>query len=293
MADTIKCEYCDAVLRNTPRSIGSHVGYHHKETAQQVYTRKVEFTMRCLECGDLVANSNNVLARHVRKVHCMDWPDYEVKHLHGGVVPKCKCGCGQDLMWRKGGFAEYVTGHSSRGVGNPMFGKKGEQNPNTGKRRTGEMRERYAISTGERWKNDDDKFHSMFTPEYRKKLSVHAISLLEQGKIGPQAPYRAEWKLNPFTGREEYMHSSWEARFLDECVERGVPVTKQHGIRIPYVDPNGLERIYVPDFLSLDGRTLYEVKGYETDTDREKWRATVSWCLENNATHEVVQYDRS
>jgi hypothetical protein len=329
MADTVKCEHCDAVLRNTPRSIGSHMGYHHKDVSQQIYSRRTEFTMQCLECGNLVANSNNVLARHVRKVHCMDWPDYEIKHLHGGVVPKCKCGCGQDLMWRKGGFAEYVTGHSSRGVGNPMFGKKGEQNPNTGKRRTCEMRSRYSDASSRRWSDPADPRREIFAsdeyrqtmrisgkevadrpevvqrksewsrgwwdenPEMRKVWSSRAISLLEQGKIGPQAPYRAEWKLNPFTGREEYMHSSWETRFLDECMERGVPVTKQHGIRIPYVDPNGQERTYVPDFLSLDGRTLYEVKGYETDTDREKWRATMAWCLANDATHEVVQYDRA
>lgn len=124
----------------------------------------------------------------------------------------------------------------------------------------------------------------------RRVWSERACDLLEQGKIGPQAPYKAEWKLNPFTGREEYMHSSWETRFLDECVERGIPVTKQHGIRIPYVDPNGLERMYIPDFITLDSRVIYEVKGYETEVDREKWRATLRWCLDNDTRHEVVSF---
>ena len=86
------------------------------------------------------------------------------------------------------------------------------------------------------------------------------------------------------------MHSSWETRFLDSCIELSIPVTKQHGIRIPYVDPNGVERTYVPDFITLDGKTLYEVKGYASPVDREKWRATMTWCLQNDAHLEVVNY---
>lgn len=124
----------------------------------------------------------------------------------------------------------------------------------------------------------------------KKVWSVRACDLLEQGKIGPQAPYKTEWKMNPFTGKEEYMHSSWETRFLDQCIERGVPITKQHNVRIPYVDPNGQERIYIPDFLTLDGKMLYEVKGYTTDVDYEKWNALTQWCLQHGARYEVVSF---
>lgn len=290
MIEQIECDYCNAILKNTPRSIGSHIGYHHKEISRSLFDKKVEFTMGCLECGELVANSNNVLARHVRKIHGIDWPDYDVKHNFGGKWPKCECGCGQDLRWKRGGFARFVGGHATRGENNPMSGRKGTDNPNTGKKRTSAMKKRYAESTSERWKDPNDRFATMFTPEYRKKLSEHAINLLEQGKIGPQAPFKTEWKLNPFTGKEEYMHSSWETRFLDACIKQQIPVTKQHGIRIPYVDPNGVERNYIPDFLSLDSKTLYEVKGYETDTDCEKWRAALAWCLQNDAHLEVIRF---
>jgi hypothetical protein len=148
---------------------------------------------------------------------------------------------------------------------------------------TPEVRKRSAKTNAKNWKKTE-------SAGKRKIQSDRAIDLLEQGKIGPQAPYKAEWKLNPFTGKEEYMHSSWETRFLDECIERDMPVTKQHSIRIPYFDPNGLERVYIPDFLTLDGKTVYEIKGYETDNDREKWRALMAWCLENDTRYEVVRF---
>jgi len=148
---------------------------------------------------------------------------------------------------------------------------------------TPEVRKRSARTNAENWQKPE-------SAEKRKRQTDRAIDLLEQGKIGPQAPYKAEWKMNPFTAKEEYMHSSWETRFLDTCIELAIPVTKQHGIRIPYVDPNGVERTYVPDFITLDRKTLYEVKGYASPVDREKWRAAISWCLDNNAHLEVVNY---
>lgn len=148
---------------------------------------------------------------------------------------------------------------------------------------TSEVRKRSAKTNSENWKKPS-------SAEKRKLQTDRAIDLLEQGKIGPQAPYKAEWKFNPFTDREEYMHSSWETHFLDDCIEQQIPVTKQHGIRIPYVDPNGVERTYVPDFISLDGKTVYEVKGYTSDVDREKWRALMEWCLQCDSHYEVVRF---
>lgn len=326
MSNFIKCQYCDEILNNTPRSIGSHVGYHHKEVARTLYDKTVEFTMKCLECDKLVANSNNVLARHLRKEHGIEWPDYIVKYEMGGVWPKCACGCEENLTWKKGGFARFIDGHGQRGQNNPMFGLRGESNPNTGKKRSDAMKARYSKAAKRRWSDPNDPRRDlMASEEYKTKMSKsvkvafesdevrqrqisgmlnwwkdntelrvlyshRACDLLEQGKIGPQAPYRTEWKFNPFTCREEYMHSSWETRFLDECIERNFPVTKKHGIRILYVDPNGHERTYVPDFITLDGKTLFEVKGYETEVDREKWRATKLWCLENDACFEVVSF---
>ncbi len=228
MSDFIKCEYCDSILRNTARSIGSHVGYNHKEVSRDLHREKVEFTMSCLECGDLVANSNNVLARHVRKAHQMEWADYYVKHNFRGEWPLCGCGCGERLAWKKGGFAAFVDGHAQRGENNPMFGRRGTSNPNTGKKRTDEAKEKYSKVAKARWSEEDDpRREIMRSSAYRSNMSdsvrkafknakikqrqvsgmirwwsnnsdlrqvysKRACDLLDQGKIGPQAPFRAE-----------------------------------------------------------------------------------------------------
>lgn len=248
------------------------------------------------------------LASHVPSAHEITYESYLLKHDFGGVNPKCECGCGLDAQFSKSQgmrFLRYIHGHSARIEGRltaeskTKIGAKNRENlvryydENREKSLaqvelmrshiTLEVRKRSAKTNAENWQKPE-------SAEKRKLQTEHAINLLEQGKIGPQAPYKAEWKMNLFTGKEEYMHSSWETRFLNECVERNIPVTKQHRIRIPYVDPNGLERIYIPDFLSLDCKTLYEVKGCESEVDREKWRATMSWCLQNNAHLEIVSF---
>jgi len=68
-------------------------------------------SLECLECGKPAANTNNVLARHIRKAHGLEWPAYVVKHHHAGEWPRCACGCGEGLSWKKGGFGRYVKGH--------------------------------------------------------------------------------------------------------------------------------------------------------------------------------------
>jgi hypothetical protein len=248
------------------------------------------------------------LAPHVLRAHNTSYESYLLNYIHGGVNPKCECGCGLDVPFSRSQgmrFLRYIHGHSARIEGrltNESKAKIGEKNRKNlvrfyGENKdkatnqaslmrahiTPEVRKRSAKTNAENWQKPE-------SVGKRKLQSSRACDLLEQGKIGPQAPYRTEWKLNPFTGREEYMHSSWETRFLDECIERNIPVTKQHGIRIPYVDPNGVERVYIPDFLTLDRKTLYEVKGHEIDTDREKWRATMTWCIQNEAHLEVVRF---
>lgn len=78
----------------------------------------------CKECAEAVANTNNVLARHVRSIHGIEWEEYVVRHEHDGVWPVCGCGCGQKLPWKKGGFSKFVQGHDNKGDQNPMAQKK-------------------------------------------------------------------------------------------------------------------------------------------------------------------------
>lgn len=72
----------------------------------------------CNECGR-TSGSNNLLSRHLRDVHDMEWSAYVVKYQHGGEWPTCACGCNQGLPWRKGGFRQFIEGHENRGTNNP------------------------------------------------------------------------------------------------------------------------------------------------------------------------------
>ena len=286
---TVKCTYCDKQLKNTKRAIGAHIGYWHKEKAAELYRKEKSFSITCKECNTPVANSNNVLGRHLRKVHKLEFPEYLVKHEHDSQWPKCSCGCGEKLQWKKGGFSKFIKEHSTRGELNPMYGKRGKDSPNYGKVRNAEHRANYSRAAQKRWKDKQDKFHTMFTREYRRKLSEHAIKMLEAGKIGPQAPFKAEYKFNPFSDKEEWMHSSWESAFLDACIEENIPVTKAHSIRIDYTDTHGIDRQYVPDFKG-EG-VLFEVKGHEKQDDLLKYRAAEGWCNEHDMEFVVFGRD--
>lgn len=70
--------------------------------------------LTCNECGLSVANTSNVLARHIRSVHSIEWVDYVVKHEFAGKHPTCMCGCGGALEWKKGGFGKYLNGHDGQ-----------------------------------------------------------------------------------------------------------------------------------------------------------------------------------
>lgn len=73
-----------------------------------------EKKLKCLECNKDVANSPNVLSRHVRSVHNMEWAEYIVKYEFNGQWPTCACSCGEKLAWKKGGFGKYIRGHDNK-----------------------------------------------------------------------------------------------------------------------------------------------------------------------------------
>jgi hypothetical protein len=128
-------------------------------------------------------------------------------------------------------------------------------------------------------------------PERKADLLRRNLEMLEAGLIGPHAPFKTEWKHNPWTGEPEWMHSSWESAFMDTCISRGYPVTKSHGITIPYTHPDGSLRTYVPDFYAFDDRVLYEVKGRHDEVDTAKWDAAVAFCEERGWKFEVLFED--
>jgi hypothetical protein len=325
----VTCPHCGKKLAGTSKSLSSHLGYWHKELFDERKVKI--FSMVCKECGEAVANSNNNLAKHLKKIHAMTFEDYLVKHEYDGKKPVCACGCGQELVLQKGGYCRFATKScASQGENNGMFNKRGPDSPNWGKVRTEEHKMHYSDAAKKRWEDNREKMaeimqsddyrqkqrdaqrivydttnhaekvsrgiHEFWSndpraPELRKLASDRAIELLEQGKIGPRAPFKTEWVENHFTGKQEYMHSSWEKQFLEHCFSVGIPVTKAHSIRIPYIQKDGTEHVYVPDFVTTDDwvdKLIFEVKGQRDDVTDVKDEAARRWCDENGYQFIVV-----
>lgn len=250
----------------------------------------------CRECGQEY-ESIETLFRHLRK-HGVTSKEYTLKWSHNGSVPKCKCGCGKETNWNVAlrDYTEYVHGHHSLGREcKPETRKKiGAKNTVNMKRFMSRHPEvaiakckkmtQAGINPISNKKRSESVLRfwttSPLAAQLRKEASDRAVRLLEEGKIGPQAPYKAEWVRNPWSGADEWMHSSWETAFLQSCIARSYPVFKSHGITIPYRHPDGTEHTYVPDFYASEDRTLYEVKGWHDGVDTAKWEAAAAWCSE-------------
>lgn len=254
---------------------------------------QTQIEISCKECG-LECPTGEFLFRHIR-AHGVQAKDYVLKWNYSGSPPLCACGCGNRTGWNVAlrDFTRYIHGHHSVGreckeETRRKIGAKNSVNmksfmakhPDVAKKkidilrngRTPEVYQKISKSVREFWST------SPLAPALRQTASERAVRLLAERKIGPGAPYKQEWKRNPWTGQDEWMHSSWESAFLDACIARSYEVHKDHGVTIPYRHPDGTTHTYVPDFYAPEDRTLYEVKGRWDETDLAKWEAAGEWC---------------
>jgi hypothetical protein len=76
-----------------------------------------DYLEKCSICGTPF-KSSIFRGRHLKQEHEMSLEDYVVKTVYNGIKPKCKCGCGKDLIFAeklKGTwYYEYVYNHSPR-----------------------------------------------------------------------------------------------------------------------------------------------------------------------------------
>jgi hypothetical protein len=261
----------------------------------------------CKICGRKGENRRS-LGNHLTRSHGkMQLREYVLRYYLNDQVPKCACGCGQEVNWHKTlyKFNEYVNGHNNEAVrfsteNQPKITQQQIEFRNQRIReayQSPELRQRVGTAVKEAFASD--KTHSQNlsnslrnywsgNEEAKSKRREECITMINEGKFGPHAPFKTEWKHNPFTGQDEYMHSSWESAFLDKCVAEGKRVTKKHNVRIRYTDENGIERTYIPDFVAPNDRVIYEIKGYETITDRLKAEACEQWCSENGWSYSLL-----
>lgn len=256
--------------------------------------------IKCLECDEYVANSNNVLSRHLKKEHKISWSDYVFKYklyvqdagqeeivFNSNGKAVCRCGCGTNLKVHKGLRAyPYLDGHRPMsGSNNPMYGLKGNDSPNYGKKRTKEHRDNYRKSAFKRYKDN---------PELIDQIRDLTIKRNESGEFGNNS-FKKEYVYNKFFEREELMDSSWEKIYYEKCVERNIKVTKKHGFKISYKDPfnNFKRRIHIPDFYLPQENTIVEIKGYPSQLSTIKMEYAQRWCERKGWDYKVLSYDKS
>lgn len=70
---------------------------------------------KCPWCDKEFELENSVV-RHSSRVHGKDRREFDLKTKYGGVVPKCKCGCGQDVNYNyhEKAFNTFIRAHQQR-----------------------------------------------------------------------------------------------------------------------------------------------------------------------------------
>lgn len=106
--------------------------------------------------------------------------------------------------------------------------------------------------------------------ETKKKISDAA----KNGKMGGyrhgSGRSNGSWYESPIAGRV-YLDSSYELAFAKFLDEGKVPWVRNQD-RFPY-HHEGKERKYIPDFFLPLADCFIEIKGFETELDRTKWRS--------------------
>jgi very-short-patch-repair endonuclease len=130
----IKCQLCLSEYSSV--GMATHLRNAHKLTVDEYVdkfgefrknklNKKLENTEVCLICNDGELYNRKGLTWHLRKHHNIDKIEYVKQYILQGNIPKCKCGCGEEVVvkhYYPYVLAEYKTGHNSRGETNPRYG---------------------------------------------------------------------------------------------------------------------------------------------------------------------------
>lgn len=76
----------------------------------------------CLICSR-TCKGRRSLGNHLTKTHHTSIREYVLHYYYDDVVPKCKCGCGEEVRWHKVlyRFNDYVNGHNEAGFKSKNF----------------------------------------------------------------------------------------------------------------------------------------------------------------------------
>lgn len=130
----VECGICENVYSSV--GMATHLKHAHGLTVEEYVKSHSEFRkkklreqeredeLQCEVCGDWM-HSERALAFHVKDHGYEDKEEYVVQELYDGERPTCGCGCGELVSFThtEPYFADYVTGHNSKGESNPMYGR--------------------------------------------------------------------------------------------------------------------------------------------------------------------------
>jgi very-short-patch-repair endonuclease len=126
---------------------------------------------KCNHCKNEY-NSFNGLARH--STHAHNVPRVELYMLVNNIpsIPKCKCGCGQEVKFQSSKFAEYIQGHIARANGGFYSEKGAKKSGETRKKRfaSGEITQ---WNKGKQYTDEQLKVYQAAAakPERKEKIS--------------------------------------------------------------------------------------------------------------------------
>jgi len=135
-------------------------------------------------------NNGGVFAKYLKKNYALTYRQYYHKYIvKSNEIPKCKCGCGEELNWTNVGYRNYKPSHHIR-VKNPWG-----HNPTAILKSAETRRKQYASGQRKTWcdglKKEDNislqsaakKLSERFTPEIKKEYSDRMSKMRNDGTI--------------------------------------------------------------------------------------------------------------
>lgn len=123
------------------------------------------------------------------------------------------------------------------------------------------------------------------------KMSEWMAINIASGNFIPIAQrYAHGYLMNTSSGKNEFYASSYEKIRMEQLNNLGIRWTKNHKIKIKYIDIHGKMRYYIPDIL-IDQKILEEIKPrrliHEINNEL-KFIAGINHCNQNNLEYRIL-----
>ena len=264
-------------------------------------------------CG--INFGNNRWSGHKERCDVCKKEHEKIKNeAHASWSVFCKCGCGKKTNYGD----EYIHGHWLKTSWdeekkekqskkwkekNPLFKLKNKKFGNDNPSKRDDVRRKisennsmksdvYRKKAHDNWMKTDgiEKLRYNAThnnPSKNKEILEKRINTYTKNLSEGKYTIKNNWKTGFFykkDGTKEWFDSSYEEKRMIYYEKQNIIWTKKHGIRIPYINDNGLNTFYVPDFLIIidNKKIIEEIKGWIKQADIMKSKVAIEYCKKNN-----------